>query len=126
MKVVGTISILVVFIASFGMYAIMLMLGSFRNREMGIRKVNGAGRMEIFQLFSKEFTSVLIVSFVAITPFLWMGLDHWLSNYPLRMKPSLTVFMIVAISIGFITSGITYLQALRSYRSKTVDALKYE
>lgn len=125
-NVVGSIAILIIALALLGMYAILLMLGSFRTREMGIRKVNGAGRIDIFKLFSKEFASVLLISIVIIAPILWIALYRWLSDYPLRIELSPMVFIFVAIAIFLVMSVVIYLQALRSYGSKTVDALKYE
>ena len=125
-KVVGSISILVVTLSLLGMYAIMLMFGSFRIKEMGIRKVNGAELIDIFKLFSKEFAVVLVISLALISPMVWIALNRWLSNYPLRMGLNPMVFILVAILICLAMSGVIYAQAQRSYGSKTVDALKYE
>ncbi|MDN5213379.1 ABC transporter permease [Fulvivirgaceae bacterium BMA12] len=126
MKVVGTISVLVIALALLGMYAIMLMIGHFRTKEMGIRKVNGADSLDIFKLFSKEFIGVLSIALATVTPFLWIGFERWLSNYPLRVMLQPGLFMLVATAICLAVFGIIYVQARRSNKANTVDTLKYE
>ncbi|MEM9895823.1 MAG: ABC transporter permease, partial [Bacteroidota bacterium] len=61
LKVLGIIAGLVILLSVLGMYAILLMLVKSRERELGIRKVNGATKHDLFKLFSFDFFKILLI-----------------------------------------------------------------
>ena len=126
LKVVGTITILVIVLSVMGIYAILLMMGNYREKEMGIRKVNGASAQDIFKLFSKEFFSILLIGQVVVAPLIYLALNQWLEHYPVRLFLNPILFVGIVGFIFIIVSTVIYVQTLRSFRSNTVDALKYE
>ena len=93
---------------------------------MGIRKVNGAQASDLFSLFSREFIKILVISILISSPLVWLGISKWLEKYPLRITLNPIYFMAIAIVITLSACVIMYIQALRSYKSNTVDCLKYE
>lgn len=125
-NVFAIIASLVIILSLLGMYAILLMLNEFREKELGIRKVNGATKRDLFQLFSKEFIKILTVSIAIAIPLLWYGMENWLAKYPLRVTLNPMYFILSAGLVMLVANGVIYLQAHKSYRAKTIDALKYE
>ncbi len=125
-NVFAIVASLVIALSLLGMYAILLMLRKFREKELSIRKVNGASLEDLFKLFSREFVKILIISIIAMIPLLWYGLSNWLAKYPLRVSLSPTYFALTAVFVILIAGGVIYIQAFRSYKANTVDALKYE
>lgn len=125
-NVFAIIAGLVIILSLLGMYAILLMLNKFREKELGIRKVNGATQQDLFQLFSKEFVKVLTISIAIAIPLLWYGMENWLAKYPLRVTLDPMYFVLSAGFVMLVANGVIYLQAQKSYKANTVDALKYE
>jgi len=125
-NVFAIIAGLVIILSLLGMYAILLMLNKFREKELGIRKVNGATQRDLFQLFSKEFVKVLTISIAISIPLLWYGMENWLAKYPLRVTLNPLYFVLSAGLVMLVANGVIYLQAHKSYKANTVDALKYE
>ncbi|MEO9872172.1 ABC transporter permease [Ekhidna sp.] len=126
LNVLGIIAGLVITLSILGMYAILLMLGKAREKELGIRKINGARQVDLFTLFSKEFVKILVIAIALSAPIVWVGLSNWLAEYPLRISLNPLYFVLTAVVVVFIACGVIYIQALKSYRSNTVDSLKYE
>ena len=126
LNVLAIIAGLVILLSVLGMYAILLMLVKAREKEMGIRKVNGADKKDLFKLFSSDFIKILIAGIGCSIPIFWLGISNWLDKYPLRITLSPFYFIATAILILLIACFVIYLQASRAYEASTVDALKTE
>lgn len=126
LKVLGIIAGLVILLSVLGMYAILLMLIKAREKELGIRKVNGAGINDLFKLFSLDFIKILLTGMGCSIPLYWMGMNYWLEKYPLRISLSPVYFLVTATLILLVATIVIYAQASRACQSNPVDALKYE
>ena len=126
LKVLGIIAGLVILLSVLGMYAIILMLAKAREKELGIRKVTGANKNDIFKLFSLDFIKIMIAGIGCAVPLFWFGISNWLEKYPLRISLSPFYFVATAILILLVACLVIYIQASRAYKANTVDALKYE
>lgn len=126
LNVLAIIAGLILLLSALGMYAILMMLVKAREKELGIRKVNGANKEDLFKLFSFDFLKILLVGIGCAVPLFWFGIDNWLEKYPLRISLSPVYFIGTAILILLIASLVVYVQSSRAYKSNTIDALKYE
>ncbi|WP_462248518.1 ABC transporter permease [Ekhidna sp.] len=126
LNVLGIIAGLVILLSMLGMYAILLMLVKAREKELGIRKVNGASKNDLFKLFSADFIKILFIGIGCSIPLFWISINGWLEKYPLRISLSPFYFIGTAILILIAASFIIFIQASRAYEANTVDALKYE
>ncbi len=126
LKVLGFIAGLVILLSVLGMYAILLMLVKAREKELGIRKVNGADQRDLFKLFSLDFVKVLLIGIGCAVPLFWFGINSWLEKYPLRISLSPLYFIATAILILLVACFVIYIQSSRAYKADTITALKYE
>lgn len=126
LNVLSLIAGLVITLSLLGMYAILLMLAKAREKELGIRKVNGAQPIDLFKLFSNEFIKILVLAIILVIPIIWIGVSSWLAKYPLRITLNPAHFIGIASVIILSASAVIYYQAFRSYQSNTVDSLKHE
>ncbi len=124
--VVSTIATIVILLSIMGIYAILFMMGNYREKEMGIRKVNGAVDSDIFKLYAKEFFRIILMAQLIISPLAWLGLNRWLEHYPVRISLNPLWFLLIIGTLFLIVGMVIYIQTLRSMRSNTIDALKYE
>ena len=126
LNVLGIIAGMVILLSILGMYALLRMLVKAREKEMGIRKVNGASQNDLFKLLSFDFVKILLIGIGCSIPIFWFGINNWLEKYPLRISLSPFYFIATAIIILLIASLVIYLQASKAYRADTVSALKHE
>ena len=78
-------AIVAIFICCLGLYGMVSFMVSQRTREIGVRKVLGAGVESIVLLFGKEFVSMVLLAFLVSAPLSWYMMNNWLSNFAYRI-----------------------------------------
>lgn len=126
LNVLAAIAGLVIVLSLLGMYAILIMMAKAREKELGIRRVVGATSRDLFDLFAKDFLYILLIGIAMAIPILWLGLNSWLAEYPIRIALNPLTFLAVAFFILGIAGLVIFVQAHKSYRANTIEALKYE
>lgn len=125
-KIVGTFTIIAVFLSCLGLFALIAWLSIQRTKEIGIRKINGASIVEIMFLLSNEFIKLVAIAFVISCPVAWLMMHKWLQNFAYKTELSWWIFGlsgVIAMVIAFLTVS---LQTWRAATKNPVDALRYE
>jgi len=117
---------LAIFISCLGLYGLVSFMAIQKTKEVGIRKVLGASVTSLIQLFSKEFTILIIISFFIAAPVAWFMMHNWLNNFVYRISLGIGFFafaIIGSILIAWLTVGF---KALRAALANPVKALRSE
>jgi putative ABC transport system permease protein len=125
-SIIGFIAFLAVTISCLGLLGMATYTVERRTKEVGVRKVLGAGDMSIAFLLSKSFLRMLGISICIGAPLSYGINALWLQYVPNRVGFGfgtilLSVFTLTAM--GVITIGS---QTLRASKSNPVDSLKIE
>jgi len=125
-KLTTLFSIVAIFISCLGVLGLSIFMAIQRKKEIGIRKVLGASIHTIWQLLSKQFMILVIVSLVIALPIGYYFSSQWLMKYSYRINMSFWVFALA----GGIILGITLLtvsfQAIKTAIANPVDSLRTE
>lgn len=117
---------LAIFIACLGLLGLIAFTVQQRTKEIGVRKVFGAGTGRIFLLLSRDFVVLVGMAFVVAVPIGYLLLDGWLQNFAYRITLAPPVF----VAAGFTALAIAWLavgfQAVRAALLNPVDALRRE
>ena len=100
------LTILALIIASLGLFGLAAFITEQRTKEIGIRKVLGAGVLQIIALVNKDFIKLVAISFIMAAPIGWYLMDTWLKDFAYRIDLNITIFAlsgILAIGIALIT-----------------------
>jgi putative ABC transport system permease protein len=125
-KLVGYFSVLAIFIACLGLFALASFTAEQRTKEIGIRKVLGAPVYSLVNLMSKEFIKLVFISVLLAWPVTYFMMNNWLNNFAYRISMGVGVFIFSGIT-GLLIALLTVLfHALRSANGNPVNALKYE
>ncbi len=119
----STITIVIGVIGLLGLVSFMIVA---RTKEIGIRKVMGAGVTTIVRLLSLETLVLVMIACLIAIPLAWYGGNEWLSTFAYRTQLSPSIFLIaflIAISISFITISMLTIKAAVS---NPVKSLRYE
>ncbi|HEY6975317.1 MAG TPA: FtsX-like permease family protein, partial [Chitinophagaceae bacterium] len=109
-----------------GLFGLAAYMAENRIKEIGVRKVLGASVMGITTLLSKDFLTLVIISFVIASPIAWYAMHQWLLGYTYRVSIDWWVFAgagIIAVLISLLT--VSY-QAIKAAIANPVAALRSE
>jgi putative ABC transport system permease protein len=115
-----------IFISCLGLYGLVSFMATQRVKEVGIRKVLGASVGHIVYLFSREFTVLILISFVIAAPLAWYIMGQWLSDFEYRIQLGAGIFLLAiagSVFIAWITVGY---RAIRAALMNPVKSLKTE
>jgi putative ABC transport system permease protein len=125
-KLTAIFSVLAIVIICLGLISITSVLVARRTKEIGIRKVNGAGITDLLYMLSSEFILWFSIAFVIACPLAWMAINKWLQGFVYKTEIKWWTFA-VAGSVVILVSLLTIcLKSLRAARINPVEALRYE
>lgn len=109
-----------------GLFSLTLFLTVQRTREIGIRKVLGAGVADIVALLSLDFLRLTAIAFVIAAPIAWYCMNRWLEQYAYRISVEWWVFALTG-GAGLVITALTVgFQALRAALANPVGNLRAE
>lgn len=117
---------LAIFITGLGLFGLAAFTAEQRTKEIGIRKVMGASVPSIVRLISKDFSLLVIISFVISAPLAWWLLNKYLERYTIRTEIEWWVFPLTGIIALTFALLIVSTQALRAAQANPVNSLRSE
>ncbi|HPF89590.1 MAG TPA: ABC transporter permease [Flavobacteriales bacterium] len=125
-KLVGIFSLLAVFIACLGLFALASWTAEKRTREIGIRKVMGADIPAITYLVTRDFLLLVLIGAVLAIPLAWLGVGRWLENFAFRTHIEPLVFVLAALVVLMIATLTVSFRAITAASTDPVKALRHE
>lgn len=124
--IVGSISVLTIIIASLGLFGLTALTMEKRTKEIGIRKVLGAGVTDILILVNRQFSVLILCAFILATPAVWYFISRWLNGFAFRIDISPWVFAAGALAATLIALLTISSRVIQTTRDKPVNALRNE
>ncbi|MFN3851156.1 MAG: ABC transporter permease [Spirosomataceae bacterium] len=125
-KLSSYFAVLAIFISCLGLFGMASFVAEQRTKEIGIRKVLGASVTNLWQLLSKDFVVLVLISCLIATPIAYYYLNDWLKEYDYRINISWWVFVVSAIGALIITLLTVSYQAIKAAIANPVKSLKTE
>jgi putative ABC transport system permease protein len=107
-------AVITILISCLGLFGLVTFTAESKVKEIGVRKVLGAGVPQIVALLSKHFLVLVLIAAAIAFPVAWYGLDGFLQGYAYRTDLSWWVFGAAG--------GITLFVALVTVIFKCVQA----
>ncbi|NER13024.1 hypothetical protein GWK08_06210 [Leptobacterium flavescens] len=115
------LSILAISIGCLGLLGLMSFITLRKTKEIGIRKVLGAGLLDNVTFFSKEFIFLVAIAFIIAVPLVYYAMNMWLQGFSYKVELSLWMFL----SGGVITLMIALLScSFQSVKASLADPVK--
>jgi len=117
---------LAIFIACLGLTGLVTYTSNTRTKEIGIRKVHGAGIIDIVRLFSSEIMKLILISTIVSWTIAYFWMDQWFSNFAYHITVGPMIYIIPClITIVIAWLAISY-QIIRVAKNNPVYALRNE
>ncbi|GAA4446852.1 ABC transporter permease [Nibrella saemangeumensis] len=125
-KLASFFAILAIFISCLGLFGLASFVAEQRTKEIGVRKVLGASVANLWQLLSKDFVVLVLISLVIASPIAYYLLSNWLENYSYRTDIPWWVFAVAGSGAVLITLLTVSFQALKAALIDPVKSLRTE
>jgi ABC-type antimicrobial peptide transport system permease subunit len=125
-KLSDAFAFLAIFISCLGLLGLVIFTAEQRTKEIGIRKVLGAGVGDIIRLMSADFLKLVFVAIVIASPVAWWAMHSWLNNYAYKIDITWWMFaaagglivMIAAVTISFQSIKVAIANPVESLRTE--------
>jgi putative ABC transport system permease protein len=121
-----TFAIVTMLISCLGLFGLTTYSAERRIKEIGIRKVLGAGVGRIAVMLSTEFVKLVIIATIIAVPIVWYSMNKILQDFAYRTDLSWWVFALTALAaIGLALLTMSF-QAIKAGMSNPVKSLHTE
>lgn len=125
-QVAVVFSFFAIFIACMGLYSLLALTTIYRTKEIGIRKVLGAGTKELVMLLSKEVLRLISISGIIALPIAFMLSYYWLDRFAYHVSLSFTNYFFVFIAVFLVAVFTIYRQLWHTINSDPSDSLRFD
>jgi putative ABC transport system permease protein len=115
-----------IFISCMGLFGLAAFNANQRTREIGIRKVLGAGVPQLVTMLSREFVLLVGISTVIAAPVAGWGVYKWLQNFAYRTSMPWWIFVLAGVAAMMIALLTVSLQTIRAASANPVKSLRVE
>jgi len=125
-KIVSLFSFLAIFVSCLGLFGLAAFVAEQRTKEIGVRKVLGAGFSSILWLLTRQFVKWVVVANLIVWPVGYWAMNRWLQGFAFRTSVTVWIFLagaLAAVGIAVITVSS---QVLKAAFSNPATSLKYE
>ena len=126
MKVLSVFSVLAVVLSCLGLFGLTVFQTEQRKKEIGIRKVLGAGDGEIVALFGRDFLKGICAAHLIAWPVAFITAGRWLEKFAYRIELGVGPFLLSAAAVlmvaGTVVIGLTW----RAARANPADTIRTE
>jgi putative ABC transport system permease protein len=119
-------SILALAISCLGLFGLASYMAEQKTREISVRKVFGAGSVQVTILMVTEFFKWVVAAILIGMPVAWYFMDSWLDNFAYRAGQGFFPYFIASVAaMGIALLTVAY-QALRTALSNPAASLRNE
>ncbi len=115
-----------IFISCMGLFGLAVFTANQRTREIGIRKILGAGVTQLVSLVSLEFILLVGLSTVIAAPLAGWGMHRWLQDFAYRTSMPWWIFVLAGVASLAIALLTVSFQAIRAATANPVNSLRVE
>jgi ABC-type antimicrobial peptide transport system permease subunit len=122
----GIFTGLAILISCLGLFGLTSFVAEQRTKEIGVRKVLGATVFNVWNMLSKDFLKLVIISCFIAVPIAYYVMNGWLQEYPYRVILKWWIFALAMLGAMGITVLTVSFQAIRAAKQNPVKSLRTE
>ena len=122
----GIFTALAILISCLGLFGLTSFVAEQRTKEIGVRKVLGASVFNVWNMLSKDFLKLVIISCFIAVPIAYFVMNGWLQEYPYRVILKWWIFALAIVGAMLVTVITVSFQAIKAARANPVKSLRTE
>jgi putative ABC transport system permease protein len=125
-RIISSFTLMAIVISCLGLFGLAAFSAEQRVKEIGIRKVLGAGVPGLVGLLSKDFLKLVVVALLIATPVAWWAAAKWLQSFAYQVPLSWWMFGLAGLLAVVIALATVSFQAVRAALANPVKSLRSE
>ncbi len=125
-RMIQFFAFLAIFIACMGLFGLATFTVKTKLKEIGIRKVLGAGLSEIVFGIMKGFLALVAISFIISIPIGYFLSNNWLQDFAYRIDLSPFIFILAGLASILVAGMTIFSQSLGAAKTNPVVTLRNE
>ncbi len=126
LRLAQAFSLVAVLIGCLGLYGLVTFMAAAKTKEIGIRKVLGAGVPQLLWLFGREFGKLIGLGFLPAAVLGGLLMNGWLQGYAYRIALGWWVFALALGLVAVITLLTVSRESLRAALQNPARSLRTE
>lgn len=122
----GIFTALAILISCLGLFGLTSFVAEQRTKEIGVRKVLGATVLNVWNMLSRDFLKLVVISCFIAVPISYYVMNGWLQDYPYRVILSWWHFALAILGALLITILTVSFQAIKAANANPVNSLRTE
>lgn len=122
----GIFTALAILISCLGLFGLTSFVAEQRTKEIGVRKVLGASVFNVWNMLSKDFLKLVIISCFIAVPIAYYVMNGWLQEYPYRVILKWWIFALAMLGALAVTILTVSFQAIKAARTDPARSLRTE
>ncbi|MGD8534950.1 MAG: ABC transporter permease [Candidatus Aminicenantes bacterium] len=114
------------FLASLGLFGLVMFSVEKRVKEIGVRKVLGARTLDIVALLSKDFIRLVLLANLIALPLAYTMIRKWLQSFAYRVDLNVWIFIVSSLAVLVVSLLTVSYQTVKAATANPVDSLRYE
>lgn len=119
-------TVLAIFIACLGLFGLASHTVEQRTKEIGIRKILGAGVGSLLILLAKTYLKLVLLANLIAWPIAFFMMKSWLADFVYRIEIGIGIFVISLVSAAVISLMTVSFHSIRAANTDPIQALRYE
>lgn len=125
-SIMSAFTLLTIVIMVMGVFAMSLYLIRQKEKEIALRKINGATVEEVLLLLNRDSLKRVAIAFVVACPAAYYAMTKWFENFPYKITLSWWVFVVAGLAVLLLTLISVSYMTWKAARANPVDSLKGE
>ncbi|MDE1191567.1 MAG: ABC transporter permease [Arachidicoccus sp.] len=126
LKVTNFVSVLLIVIASLGLFGLVTLFAKQRTKEIGIRKIFGASTKDIVKMLSQNYLLLIGIASVIALSIVYIVMSKWLQDFATRITISWVLLISAALIAVVVAMSIVIYQSFKAAKANPVKSLKTE
>lgn len=124
LTVIMIFSFIAVAISLLGVFGLVFFETQYRQKEIALRRINGAFVSDILKLFNLRFVKILLVCFIIALPIATYLVLRWLQEFAYVTSLHWWVYAIAFIAVTMLTLSVVVFSAWSTVNRNPVDVLR--
>ncbi|MBC7921324.1 MAG: ABC transporter permease [Ferruginibacter sp.] len=125
-RIIQAFGAMAIVISCLGLFGLAAFTAERRTKEIGIRKVLGAGVSDIVALLSGDFLKLVLIANLIAWPLAYYAMRRWLEGFTYRIDMGWWIFGLAGVSAVLIALLTVGYQAIKAAVANPVESLRTE